>query len=506
MAKLQSKNFNLRACASGISMKRYSFHPACLLFPQLGTDELQELADDIKARGLLHDIVLYDGRILDGRNRYLACGIAGVKPSFANWHGTGSPVEWVISENLIRRHLTSSQRAVIALDVLPLLEKEAKERQRLSPGRGKKVSKKLDTFSENGAASKIAARITKTNSAYVQAVKAVERQAPDLLDAIREGSLKVPDAATLAKLSKPKRAKVLKKLATATPEKKLKQVIREAELDSMKNSARRNGSNGRVARSGSIEIICGDCLAVMPNRLAANSVSVVVTSPQYNLGVKYNTSKDDLPSDKYLARMGDVFGEIKRVLKNDGSLFLNVGSSRNKPWTAMKLAELAGKFFVLQNEIVWVKSITVDGQSYGHFTPIAGDRYLNHCFESVFHLTKTGRVPLNRLAIGVPYEYDCNLKRNSALANLRCGGDVWFVPYETIQDRSDRGLHPAPFPVELANRCIRLAGIGNKTLVLDPFLGTGSTLAACQELGVKGIGIEIDAAYCKQARRRLGLL
>ena len=127
-------------------MKRYSFHPACLLFPQLGTDELQELAEDIQARGLLHDIILYKGQILDGRNRYLACGIAGVKPSFANWHGAGSPVEWVISENLIRRHLTSSQRAVIALDMLPLLENEAKERQRLSPGRGKRYPKNWIPF------------------------------------------------------------------------------------------------------------------------------------------------------------------------------------------------------------------------------------------------------------------------------------------------------------------------------------------------------------------------
>ena len=186
---------------------------------------------------------------------------------------------------------------------------------------------------------------------------------------------------------------MLKRLATATPEKKLKRIIREAELDAMKNSARRNGSNGKASpHSSSIEIICGDCLAVMSKRLAAKSVSVVVTSPQYNLGIKYNTSEDDLPSDKYLARMGDVFNEIKRVLKDDGSLFLNAGSSRHKPWTAMKLAELAGRFFVLQNEIVWVKSITVEGQSYGHFTPIAGNRYLNHCFESVFHFRFYDRI------------------------------------------------------------------------------------------------------------------
>ena len=188
------------AMPAALNGKKYTFHAACLLFPQLGNEELRELADDIKARGLLHAIVLYQGKILDGRNRYLACRLAGVKPRFVEWQGNGSPVEWVISENLIRRHLTPSQRAVIALDTLPLLEKEAKERQRLSPGRGNKVGKILPAFSSNGKASEAAARLTKTNEKYVKSVKAISIQAPDLLDAIRSGHLGVPDAVRLSKM------------------------------------------------------------------------------------------------------------------------------------------------------------------------------------------------------------------------------------------------------------------------------------------------------------------
>ena len=162
-------------------MKRYVCHPACKLFPPLGKDELRELAEDIKQNGLLNDITILDGKILDGRNRYEACGIAGVEPRFVEWSGEGSPVEWVISQNLFRRHLSSSQRAVVAHDLLPVLEKEAKQRQRLSKGRGKKGRKNVRSFSSNGEATEIAARIAKTNSRYVKIVRGHRRLGPLML-------------------------------------------------------------------------------------------------------------------------------------------------------------------------------------------------------------------------------------------------------------------------------------------------------------------------------------
>ena len=152
---------------------------------------------------------------------------------------------------------------------------------------------------------------------------------------------------------------------------------------------------------------------------------------------------------------------------------MNLGSSRSQPWNAMQVAEVARRFFTLQNEITWVKALTVDGQSYGHFKPIPSDRFLNHCHESVFHFTKSGTVAIDRLANGVPYEYESNTVRKRIKPDLRCAGDVWFVPYETVQDNSDRGCHPAAFPVELAARCIKLAGVRKGTVVLDPFAGIG---------------------------------
>ena len=159
------------------------YHSACLLFPRLSGPALDELAADIKYRGLLQPIVLYHGQIIDGENPLAARRIAGVKPRFIQSDGHGSPREWVVSMNLVRGHLTTSQRAAIAHDLLPLLEAEARQRQRRSRGRSKQVAQEFATFS-NGKANEVAARIAKTNPRYVETIRRLSQEAPDLLPQI----------------------------------------------------------------------------------------------------------------------------------------------------------------------------------------------------------------------------------------------------------------------------------------------------------------------------------
>jgi site-specific DNA-methyltransferase (adenine-specific) len=429
---------------------KHSFHPACLLFPRLSDTELEVLADNIRHNGLLHPIITLNGAILDGRNRLDACKIAGVKPRFKEWDGTGSPLAWVVATNLVRRHLTASQRAVVAFDLLPMLEAEAKERQRQSPGRGKKGAKKLATSS--GKASQIAARITKANSAYVEKVKAINRKAPEILGEIKSGRMSVNEAVRLAMVDVEQRQMILAQ-AHLEPDEPLKRIMRKVLAES---APRAKASS--PTRKSKIEIWCGDCLTLMQQRIAEKSIAVVTTSPPYNQGVPYRSYDDERDESEYLTWMADVFAEIDRVLTPDGSLFLVIGHAARKPWTAMRVAEIAGKRFHLQNQIVWVKAITVNGESHGHFNPISGKRFLNRVWESVFHFTKTGKVPLDRLAVGVPYDDARNSGRTGS--SLRCGGDVWFIPYDTVHGGEDRGEHPATFPPEVAERCIKLAGMG----------------------------------------------
>jgi site-specific DNA-methyltransferase (adenine-specific) len=259
-----------------------------------------------------------------------------------------------------------------------------------------------------------------------------------------------------------------------------------------------------------------DCLEGMRAFIEPEEVDVIITSPPYNIGVSYAQYDDTIPRLDYLDWMEKVAEECRRVLKPAGSFFLNIGQKPTDLWVPWEVASRLRHHFVLQNVIVWVKSIAIEKEdagkfpgvtkniAAGHFKPIGGNRFLNDAFEYVFHFTKTGEVALNRLAVGVPYQDKSNIGRwKSATKDRRCRGNTWFIPYETIQDRARERPHPSSFPVKLPWMCIRLHGVARTRLVLDPFMGIGSTAIACIRLGVPFVGFEIDEGYVKVAEERI---
>jgi site-specific DNA-methyltransferase (adenine-specific) len=269
-----------------------------------------------------------------------------------------------------------------------------------------------------------------------------------------------------------------------------------------------------------------DCITGM-SRLLDASVDLVVTSPPYNLGISYGKYSDRQDRRSYLGWCGEWAGQVRRVLRPDGSFFLNIGAAPSNPMLPHEIVMMLREFFVLQNTIHWIKSIAIDDhcsrrpvgdarashreaataiRSFGHFKPINSRRFLNDCHEYVFHFTTSGRVELNRLALGVPYQDKSNIARwrHTQGDDLRCRGNTWFVPYETIQSREKERPHPATFPVQLAEWCIKLHGASRVRSMLDPFLGIGNSAVAAQRCGVKKfIGFEIDDAYLAEAKRRI---
>lgn len=263
----------------------------------------------------------------------------------------------------------------------------------------------------------------------------------------------------------------------------------------------------------------GDCLDLLP-RLEPRSVSAVVTSPPYNLGIRYRSYDDRLPREQYLEWTRAWVAALVPALDAQGSLFLNVGSTPRDPWVAFDIAQAVRPLLHLQNTIHWVKSIVIEQHAagaaagltrdlaVGHYKPINSPRYLNDCHEFIFHFTPQGTTRLDRRAIGVPYQDHTNITRwKTAAGGLRCRGNAWFLPYDTINSRERDRPHPATFPERLPEYCLRLHGIDRLSLVVDPFLGLGSTAVACAALGVDVIGIDVDEQYLEEAvertRRRL---
>src|ERR1043166_7238292 len=162
-------------------------HPIAEIFPMMSAGEIKELAEDIRANGLKLPVYTYEGKILDGRNRYRACLLACVTPRTVAYDGD-SPTSFVVSLNLKRRQLTPSQAAAAAVEALPWFEKEAKQRMRAGGGDKKSGKQKIaDPIPLQGQARDQAASQFHVNRQYVSDAKAIKEQSPEKFEDIKAG-------------------------------------------------------------------------------------------------------------------------------------------------------------------------------------------------------------------------------------------------------------------------------------------------------------------------------
>lgn len=186
---------------------KYESHPAADIFPMMGKDALEDLKTDILAHGQREYAVLFEGKIIDGRNRYRACCELGIECEFSELEECDDPIQYVLSANLHRRHLTTSQRSQVAARARETYDQQAKERQKRKP---KSVVENLPQ-QNRGRARDAAGRALGVSGKMVDLAGKVVRQGiPELIDAVDHSFISTTHAAKIAELPKQQQAAVIK--------------------------------------------------------------------------------------------------------------------------------------------------------------------------------------------------------------------------------------------------------------------------------------------------------
>ena len=193
------------------ALRTYDYHPLADIFPLMVGEEFDALVDDIQENGLLVPIIILDGKILDGRNRHRACIAAGVEPRFTDFGGTeAEALSYVLSLNLNRRHLSTTQRAALAVDLLPHEAKLAAARRVEAATQGQSFA------GARGRARDEAGRRVRVSGETVRQAAKIAEVAPDVLAAMRNGTASsMLEAKRLAKVDPEIRAAVTERMRGA---------------------------------------------------------------------------------------------------------------------------------------------------------------------------------------------------------------------------------------------------------------------------------------------------
>ena len=285
----------------------------------------------------------------------------------------------------------------------------------------------------------------------------------------------------------------------------------------------------RKAKERVSKIICGDAAEVLKT-LPQGSVNMCVTSPPYyglrDYGEDGQIGLEQTPQE-YIARLTKVFDEVKRVLADDGTLWLNIGDTyANKPYKSVKPKDLIGipwmlafalreRGWYLRSDVIWHKTNAL---------PEAVKDRPAKCYEHIFLFAKSPKYYFDYKAIQQPIKAVTaerytrgrsgktkysgsppgqNIDMNTAAITderrkMRRCKDVWEVATNTYK----MDEHFAMFPERLIEPCI-LAGSREGGVVLDPFFGSGTTGAVAKRLGREYIGIDLNPRYIEKAEMRI---
>lgn len=247
------------------------------------------------------------------------------------------------------------------------------------------------------------------------------------------------------------------------------------------------------SRSGDIVIINDDFLAT--DIIPKNSVDLIVTSPPYNVGIRYESYRDNIPYEKYLEFTEKWLKKALELVKPDGRICLNIPLDKSKGRVGEGFQSVYADVLAIAKKVGWRYFSTIIWNEQNISRRTAWGSWLSASAPYVI-------APVE--VIVVLYKKKWKKMSGSGISDItrdefiEWTNGLWTFPGESRK----RVGHPAPFPLELPKRCIKLFSyVGD--IVLDPFLGSGTTLVACAVLNRRGIGVEIERRYCEIAKRRL---
>ena len=222
-----------------------------------------------------------------------------------------------------------------------------------------------------------------------------------------------------------------------------------------------------------------------------DSIDLIVTSPPYNLDMNYKSCNDNQPYDEYLKFTRQWLRKAYKWLKKDGRMCLNIPLDKNKGGhqsvgaDITTLAKDVG--FKYHSTVVWNEGNISKSSAWGSWMS-ASSPYVIAPVELIVLLYKDSWKKISGSRIN-------NIERDEFIS--------WTNGVWTFKGESKRKIgHPAPFPVELPKRCIKLFSYVGDT-VLDPFMGSGSTVIAAKQNNRIGIGIDFEEEYCELAKQRI---
>jgi site-specific DNA-methyltransferase (adenine-specific) len=236
----------------------------------------------------------------------------------------------------------------------------------------------------------------------------------------------------------------------------------------------------RIYKSGILEI----------DAIQDESIDLIVTSPPYDIDVKYQNYDDNLPYDQYLDFTRKWLSKVRSLTRPDGRLCLNIPLDKNKGGQQSVCADIT----TIAKEVGWKYHSTIIWNEQNISRRTAWGSWMSASAPYVI-------TPVETILVMYKNRWKKIQKGKSDITRdefIQWTNGVWNFSGES---KTKIG-HPAPFPIELPKRCIKLFSFQGET-VLDPFLGSGTTLIACLQTHRVGIGVEINREYCQLAAERL---